>query len=86
MQFSFKDLPAESPSSTDVKAWIDARAKNFLLTMDSDPAAHSGSGWEALRKLLRSSEPRDSTECNWNWRSPKLAIWRAIRNRGSTGK
>ena len=50
--------------------------------MDSDPAAHSGSGWEALRRLLNSSEPGDSTECNWNWRSARLAIGRAIKNRG----
>merc|ERR1719188_1317145 len=50
-----KDLPAESPSSTDVKAWIDAKVRNFLLTMESDSAAHSGNGWEALRKLLNSS-------------------------------
>ena len=83
MQFSFKGLPLESPSSADVKAWIDDRVNNFLLDMDSDTAAHSGSGWEALRKLLNSSEPRDSKEVNWNWRSPKLAIWRAIRNRGT---
>ena len=79
---SDKDLPADCPSSANVKAWIDAKVKNFLRIADSDPAAHSGSGWEALRKLLNSSEPADSTECNWNWRSSKLSIWRAIRNRG----
>ena len=50
--------------------------------MASETAAHSGNGWEALRRLLNSSEPDDSTECNWNWRSPRLPIWRAIKNRG----
>ena len=77
-------------------AFLERAAVEYAIVLDERDAACSpgqgGSGAEArvkLRRLLRASEPDDSTERCWNWRAPRgglgLAATLAARGREYNG-
>eukprot|EP00040_Diaphanoeca_grandis_P015921 m.81866 g.81866 ORF g.81866 m.81866 type:complete len:567 (-) comp25461_c0_seq1:46-1746(-) len=71
-------VPQSTEETENPKAILDKLVAEYLdLTSE-----RKGSGWNELHRLLRSSEPNDSLEVNWNWKSANLQVQRALELRG----
>lgn len=61
-----------------MKHFLDVSMKAYDTVLSSSP---SGPGVNKIRRLIRSAEPDDSTERNWNWKSTSLEICDTLKRR-----
>ena len=81
MHFLSRALNRPAADIRSAKEFLDVISIEYESLLDVHEPTDAKS---AILKLLRSSEPEESTELCWNWKSPQLHILRTIKNRGKS--